>query len=204
MARGVAADTKKRTFHKVKVKYDPNDMSVAWVFDELRGEYIEIPCTMRRYSENLPLWLHRRLKDYASDKRMKFESEHDMLEVHTAYSQAMRRVVPDAFVAERRAAARLADSSQGRAYLGDAIKLLPVDSSPTGMENVIAHDMRVETRGDPNRIAPRSSNRKNSKRRRDRRDAPSVTKSASAEMAQQDMAQTARRLDIASDTGSYI
>lgn len=204
MARGVAADTKKRTFHKVKFKYDPNDLSIAWVFDELRGEYVEIPCAMRRYSENLPLWLHRRLKDYASDKRMKFESEHDMLEVHTAYSQAMRRVIPDAFVAERRAAARLADSSQGRAYLGDAIKLLPVDSSPTGMENVIAHDTRVETRGDPNRIAPRSSNRKNSKRRRDRRDAPSVTKSASAEMAQQDMAQTARRLDIASDTGSYI
>lgn len=200
MARGVAADTKKRTFHKVKFKYDPNDMSVARMFDEHLGEYVEIPCAMRRYAENLPLWLHRRLKDYASEKRMKFESEHDMLEVHTAYSMAMRRVIPDAFVAERRAAARLADSSQGRAYLGDAIKLLAVEGSLTGMENVIEHDTRVGTRGDPNRITPRSSNRNARKGRRDRRDAPGVTKSASAEMARQDMAQTARRLDV--DTGA--
>lgn len=200
MARGVSADTKKRTFHKVKFKYDPNDMSVAWMFDEFLGEYVEIPCAMRRYAENLPLWLHRRLKDYASEKRMKFESEHDMIDVHTAYSEAMRRVIPDAFVAERRAAGRLADSSQGRAYLGDAIKLLAVEGSPTGMENVIEHDTRVGTRGDPNRITPRSSNRNAGRGRRDRRDAPGVTKSASAEMARQDTAQTARRLDF--DTGS--
>lgn len=203
MARGVAADTKKRTFHKVKFKYDPNDMSVAWIFDEHLGEYIEIPCAMRRYSENLPVWLHRRLKDYASEKRMKFESEHDMLEVHTAYCHAMRRVLPDAFVAEKRAAARLADSSQGRAYLGDAIKLLQVEGSPTGMENVIEHDTRVGTRGDANRVTPRSSNRHAKKGRRDRRDAPGGTKSPSAEMARQDTAQTARRLDVDTGTEGY-
>jgi hypothetical protein len=203
MARGVAADTKKRAFPKVKFKYDPNDLSVAWIFDEHLREYVEIPCTMRRYAENLPLWLHSRLKDYASEKRMKFESEHDMLAVHTAYSQAMRRVIPDAFVAERRAAARLADSSQGRAYLGDAIKLLAVEGSVTGMENVIEHDTRVGTRGDPQRITPRSSNRNARKGRRDRRDAPGVTKSASAEMAEQDMAQTARRLDMDTGTDGY-
>jgi putative transposase len=200
MARGVASDTKKRTFPKVKFKYDPNDMSVAWMFDEHLGEYVDIPCAMRRYSENLPLWLHRRLKDYASEKRLKFETEHDMIDVHTAYSQAMRRVIPDAFVAERRAAGRLADSSQGRAYLGDAIKLLKVEGSLTGMENVIRHDTRVGTRGDPNRTTPRSSNRNGRKGRRDRRDAPGVTTSSSADMARQDTAMTARRLDI--DTGS--
>jgi hypothetical protein len=126
-----------------------------------------------------------------------------MLEVHTAYSQAMRRVMPDAFVAERRAAARLADSSQGRAYLGDAIKLMAVECSLTGMENVIEHDTRVGTRGDPNRITPRSSNRNARRGRRDLRDAPGVTKSASAEMARQDMAQTARRLDVDTGTDGY-
>lgn len=203
MARGVAADTKKRTFHKVKIKYDPNDMSVAWMFDEHLGEYVEIPCAMRRYSERLPLWLHRRLKDYASEKRMKFESEHDMLEVHTAYSVAMRRVMPDAFVAERRAAARFADSSQGRAYLGDAIKLMAVEGSLTGMENVIEHDTRVGTRGDPNRIMPRSSNRNVEKGRRNRRHAPGVTESSLAETIRQDIAQTARRLDVDTGTDGY-
>ncbi len=203
MARGVAADTKKRTFHKVKFKYDPNDMSVAWMFDEHLGEYIEIPCAMRRYSEKLPMWLHLRLKDYASEKRMKFENEHDMLEVHTAYSLAMRRVIPDAFVAERRAAARLADSSQGRAYLGDAIKLVTVEGSLTGMENVIEHKTRVGTRGDPNRIMPRSSNRNGNKGRRGQRGASGAAKSVSDEMAQQDRKQTARRLDEYTGTDEY-
>lgn len=203
MARGVASDTKKRTFENVKVKYDPNDLSVAWIFDELHGKYIEIPCVMRRYTEDLPLWLHNRLKDFAKEKRRKFEGEHDMLSVRDAYAKAMASIVPDALVAERRAAARLADSSQGRAYLGDAVKLLKVEGSASGMETVIQHDTRVATRGDATRITPRSSNRLAKRAPRDRRDAPSLTPSASAEQAQQDRVQVARRLDEDTGTDGY-
>jgi hypothetical protein len=202
LARGVASDTKKRTFDKVKVKYDPNDLSAAWLFDEHRREYVTIPCTARRYSENLPLWLHNRLKEYAKEKRLKFESEHDMVAVRDSYAEMMSRIVPEAVAAERRAAARYAESSQGRAYLGNAVDLVDVRPSPSGMETIVEHGHRVGTRRDPTRIAPRSSSRTAEKKgRRDRRDASGTRKSASAE-DWQDTA-TARRLDMDLSSDGY-
>lgn len=45
LARGVASDAKKRSFDDVKIKYDPNDLSIAWLFDEHSREYVAIPCT---------------------------------------------------------------------------------------------------------------------------------------------------------------
>ena len=201
LARGVANDTKKRSFTDVKVKYDPNDLSVAWIFDEHLRRYVELPCTMRRYSENLPLWLHKRYKDYAKEKRLKFDSEHDMVAVADSYARMMSRIVPEAVAAERRAAARYAESSQGRAYLGDAVKLIDVKPSPSGLETIIEHGDRVNTRGDATRIAPRSSNRTSATGgRRDRRDAAGATMSETGEQARLDAVRVARRLDV--DLGS--
>lgn len=203
LARGVANDTVKRSFDNVKVKYDPNDLSVAWVFDEHLREYVELPCTMRRYSDKLPLWLHKRLKEYAKEKRLQFEAEHDMVAVHDAYAREMAKIVPDAAAAERRAAARYAESTQGRAYLGDAVKVLPVRPSPSGMESIIEQDDRVGTRGDATRVAPRSSNRTANKPRRDRRDAPASTKSVQVEHGRQDAVRVGRRLDSDLSSDGY-
>ena len=79
MARGVASDAKKRTFDDVKIKYDPNDLSVAWIFDELERRYVEIPCTSRRYADKLPLWLHNRLKGIRGREaaRLRDRARHD-------------------------------------------------------------------------------------------------------------------------------
>lgn len=204
LARGVASNTQKRSFENVKIKYDPNDLSVAWIFDEHLREYITIPCTMRRYSENLPLWLHNRLKDHAKDKRLKFGTEHDMIAVRDSYALMMSKVVPEAVAAERRAAARYADSTQGRTYLGDAVELVSIKPSPSGMETIIQHDNRIGTRGDSNRISPRSSNRTTAKKeRRDRRDAPHANSSNTADKAKPDATETARRLDIDLSSGGY-
>lgn len=199
MARGVASDTKKRTFPKVKVKYDPNDMSVAWIFDELRREYVEVPCTMRRYAEKLPLWLHNRLKEHAREKRLAFENEHDMLAVRDAYARIMSRIAPEAFAAERRAAARLADSSQGRAYAGDSVELLAVAPSPSGMESIIRHEDRVGTRGDATREAPRSDGRNG---RPGGRPGPRED-AGSTDPSRDDAARIARRMDLDDDDQPY-
>ncbi len=203
LARGVASDAKKRSFDDVKIKYDPNDLSAAWLFDEHLREYVAIPCTMRRYAENLPLWLHRRLKEWAGQKRRKFETEHDMVAVRDAYAQAASRIMPEAVVAERRAAARLADSSQGRAYLGDSVEILGIRPSPSGMETIVDHDLRVGKRDDANRKAPRSSRRNAAGRGRGSRDSFGTAKSETSELARQDTAQTARRLDIDLSPDSY-
>lgn len=197
LARGVANDTKKRSFDAVKVKYDPNDLSVAWLFDEHLRRYVELPCTMRRYSENLPLWLHNRLKEHAADKRLKFETEHDMVSVRDSYARMMSSIAPEAVAAERRAAARYAESTQGRTYLGDAVRIIDVKPSPSGLESIVEHDDRVGTRRDALRIAPRSDNRKGKGRRSAGRGSP-VAESSDEE--RRDIVRTARRLD--EDPGS--
>ena len=205
LARGVANDTVKRSFTDVKVKYDPNDLGVAWIFDEHLRAYVEVPCTMRRYAEGLPLWLHNRLKDWAREKRKKFDSEHDMIAVRDSYAQMMSRIAPEAVAAERRAAARYAESSQGRAYLGDAVKLVDIKPSPSGMETIVQHGHRVGTRGDATKIAPRSSNRNEEKGgRRGQRDQPGATMSSQAEQARQDAARAGRRLDVDSASDGYL
>jgi hypothetical protein len=156
-ARGVASDTKKRTFDKVKIKWDPADLGHAWLFDELHQRYVKIPCTRRRYATGLPLWLHQRIKKWAKEKKRKFDTDFDMAAVREEYTKWFSRILPKASTADRHATARLIDSSDGRRYLGDSIEMLHIKSSPTGMETEIPHDDRVGTRGDPNRHMPRSS-----------------------------------------------
>ena len=205
MARGVSSDTAKRSFDNVKIKYDPNDLSVAYLFDEHLRRYVELPCTMRRYAENLPLWLHDRLREYAREKRLQFEAEHDMVAVREAYAREMAKIVPEATAAERRAAARLADSSQGRAYLGDAVKLVKVKPSPSGMESIVEQDDRVGTRGDATRVAPRSSTRTDKEKGlRDRRDAPKSRKPDNAGSTGQDAVRSGRRLDVDLSSDGYM
>jgi hypothetical protein len=194
LARGIASDAKKKSFDRVKVKYDPNDLSVAWLFDEHLRCYVELPCTTRRYSENLPLWLHKRLKEHAAKKRLKFETEHDMCLVSDAYARMMSRIVPEAVAAERRAAARYAESTQGRTYLGNAVQIIDVKPSPSGMESIVEHVDRVGTRLDARRIAPRSDNRA------DRPAGRKTGGSANPDPDRQDAVRVARRLD--EDLGS--
>lgn len=157
MARGIAADTKKRTFEKVKVKWDPADLGHAWLFDELDQRYVKIPCTRRRYATGLPLWLHDRIKLWARERKKKFDTDFDMATVREEYRKWYSQILPKASMADRQATARLVDSSEGRRFLGNAVELLKIRSSPTGMETEIPHDDRVGTRGDPNRHTPRSS-----------------------------------------------
>ncbi|MEO7469162.1 MAG: hypothetical protein ABIV36_19285 [Sphingobium limneticum] len=168
-ARGVASDTKKRTFGKVKVKWDPADLGHAWLFDEFEHEYVKIPCTRRRYATGLSLWLHERIKQWAKDKKKKFDTDFEMSAVREEYTKWFSRILPEATMADRHATARLRDSSEGRRYLGDAIEILKLKPSPTGMDGKIAHESRAGTRGDANRIAPRSSNRRDDDTQRDRR-----------------------------------
>lgn len=201
LARGVANNAVKRSFTGVKVKYDPNDLGVAWVFDEHLRAYVEVPCTSRRYAEKLPLWLHNRVREWARAKRLKFETENDMIAVRDEYARMLSRVVPEAVAAERRAAARLAESTEGRAYLGDAIKLTQVLPSPSGMESIVQHDDRVGTRRDATRITPRSSTKAGKKR--NGRDAGSSAQPSSTEQAALDAARDLRRLDVDLRSNGY-
>ena len=204
MARGSSSQTKSPTYKNVKIKVDPNNLGRAWLFDEHLVAYIPIPCTMRRYSDGLPLWLHLKIKAFAKARGLAFTEENDMLSVREKFVKEVDAVLPAAGVADRHAAARLADSTEGRAYLGDSVEVLRVAGSVSGMESKIMHDLRTNTRGDATRIAPRSSNRTgtNAGGKRDRRgttapnqEQPETTAAEQARQDRDDAAYLARRLD---------
>lgn len=209
LARGESAITKKMTFDEVKIKVDPDNIARAWLFDEHLFEYIPIPCTKRRYAEGLPRWQHERLREFAKARGLAFEEERDMLKVREKFKRMFDDVLPEASLADRRAAALLFDSSEGRAYLGDSAEIIRVAGSPSGMENKIAHDLRTGTRRDGTRVPPRSSSRKGDRKGRgDRRDAPQAqpktpgTPTPQEQERRQEAAYATRRLDIGwSDSG---
>lgn len=205
LARGQSSPTKKQTFADVKIKWDPNDLSKAWLFDEHLREYVPIPCTRRRYADGLPLWLHDRLKDFAKKRALAFEEEFDMLKVREEFTKTYARVLPEAAMADRRAAARLIESEEGRNYLGNSAEVLRIASSPSGMENKLSHDTRVASRRDANRIAPRSSGRSRSKGdRHDTRDASrNEAPSPQQHQVADDDAYVGRRLDSGWSDGGY-
>jgi putative transposase len=51
---------------KVKVKYDPMDISVIYVLDEHNGRYIVVPAVDQEYTRGLTLWQHEIIKRHAS------------------------------------------------------------------------------------------------------------------------------------------
>lgn len=205
LARGKSSDTKKQTFADVKIKWDPNDLSKAWLFDEHLREYVPVPCTRRRYAKDLPLWLHDRLKEFAKKKVLAFEEELDMLKVRGLYTRTYARVLPEAAMADRRVAARLIESTEGQNYLGDSAEVLRIASSPSGMETKLSHDTRVASRRDANRMAPRGSGRSRPKRdRHDPRDAShSQASSPQRRQNSDDEAYVGRRLDSGWSDGGY-
>lgn len=56
--------------NKVKFKYDPNDLSRIYVYDEFEDKYYEAPCTDQEYSKGLNEYAHKVIR-----KKAKHEAE---------------------------------------------------------------------------------------------------------------------------------
>lgn len=53
---------------KVKIKYDPTDISVIHVFDRFKRVFIPIPALDQSYTNNLSLWQHKVILNYARQR----------------------------------------------------------------------------------------------------------------------------------------
>lgn len=47
------------------IKYDPRDLSVIYVYDEQKDQYLSIPAMDEEYTKGLSLWQHEVIKNYA-------------------------------------------------------------------------------------------------------------------------------------------
>jgi hypothetical protein len=50
---------------KVKIKYDPNDISVIYVWDDFNSRFLPVPALDQEYTRNLTIWQHHIIRKYA-------------------------------------------------------------------------------------------------------------------------------------------
>jgi putative transposase len=50
---------------KAKIKFNPEDISLIWVYDHKNGVYIPVPALDQDYTRGLSLWAHNIIKEYA-------------------------------------------------------------------------------------------------------------------------------------------
>lgn len=64
-------ENSKREARKVLIKYNPNDLSRIYVYDDLTdrdgqyGQYIKVPAVNQEYTDGLSVWKHKVIKEYA-------------------------------------------------------------------------------------------------------------------------------------------
>lgn len=78
-----ALATLRRTLGKrteVKVKFDPSDLSVIYVADEKRGEFLAVPALNQIYTQRLTLWQHAIIQKFAQRKWQGELDEEKLLE----------------------------------------------------------------------------------------------------------------------------
>lgn len=56
-----------------KIKYDPTDLSLIFVFDETEQKFVEVPALNQDYTKNLTLWQHKVIKKLARQEADKVD-----------------------------------------------------------------------------------------------------------------------------------
>lgn len=143
--------------YRVKVKFYDDDLSFVSIFDPLTRRYVHLDCAYRRYATDLPLWLHRRITEFARIKRAAFATEEEMEEARIGFSDVISQIAPEADARQRRLTARALDKPANRRRLGPSLRFMRVKPSATGMESdvVVEHDLRTSSRKDALVQSPR-------------------------------------------------
>jgi putative transposase len=59
--------------HTTKIKYNPTDLSVIYVFDETEQRFLEVPALNQDYTRNLTIWQHKVIKKLAHQEAEKVD-----------------------------------------------------------------------------------------------------------------------------------
>lgn len=71
---------------KAKIKYDPEDISIIYVFDKQQGEYFPVPALDQDYTSGLTMWQHQVIRNFAR-KQVQTYVDRDSLCRAKAYLQ---------------------------------------------------------------------------------------------------------------------
>lgn len=78
-----------KTSKKVKIKFNPSDISIIYVYDKQNGRYLTVPCTDQDYAKGLTLWQHTLIRKLA---RKRNNGEVNIIELCLAKEYLKERV----------------------------------------------------------------------------------------------------------------
>jgi putative transposase len=99
---------------KVKIKYDPADISAIYLFDPITGNPIRVPAANQEYTKGLSLWKHRVIKNFTLAEKKEVD-----IEGLAAAKAKIQKIVADEYMNTR--------SNRGRKT---AVRLLNVGTAP--------------------------------------------------------------------------
>lgn len=172
-AEPVRARRKGSAKARVKVKYNPANLSEIHVWNKVRGCYVTLPCTDEKYSGGVSLWHHRKLQEWAKQKGLEFSSEQDRLSVQAQMIDKLEEKGPKLKGKELRALARLTSSSKLLSKAVPDVALAYAHPRHDGLAPVmVEHVSMAAARTDEGQKPSRPATRKEQKPPAARRKAP--------------------------------
>lgn len=120
---------------EVKVKYHPDDLGHIYVWNEVKGEYVQLPCTKLTYAQGLGEYHHSKIRDWAKETNREFASEADMCRARVQLYELMDTIVAER-VRDRKRLQRLRHPE--RHLVADRVRLSAVGDSVDGELNDVA------------------------------------------------------------------
>lgn len=133
--------TKKLRFD-AKIKWDPADLSVIWILNPRKGEYVELHCTKERYASCLSLGLHRVVCLGFPNREADDVAEAKLIEVRGAIEDRIENDHPEELAKTNSAHERALSDPRTLAVLADRFKVEFAPPSTSG-PNVVPHAMNL-------------------------------------------------------------
>lgn len=147
----------------VKVKVDTENVGHVHVWNRRTGRYVTLPCDNADYAEGIPLWLHRRIREFASDQAMEFNTPAEQMEARADFIGAVMDVTPQLRKRQKRLIGRLMGIAQVRRLLDHDVEV--DDEACEGfaaapqiedVQGAVMQDMAAGYRTDAETRTPRS------------------------------------------------
>jgi putative transposase len=144
---------------RVKVKYNPANISRVHVYDRSRGDYATLTCTDENYVRGLSLKHHDAVKAWVACQNLAFNTPNDRKRARASLNQAIRERAPQLAMRHRKKFAALVEGGAGGSFV-DGVAVAHAPSSYSGMAPTIGHETAVATRSDKGQLSKTPAPRK--------------------------------------------
>lgn len=142
---------------EVKVKYHSDDLSHVYVWNQTKGNYVQLPCTKLEYAQGLSEYHHSKIREWTKATNRAFASETEMCRARVELYEIVETIVADR-VRDRKRLQRLRHPE--RQLLANRVQMTTVGDCADGKADETATvELLIDplrNRTDGNKLYPRT------------------------------------------------